>query len=166
MATSYFIEVPEGSRQYVDRDSWEGRVNLTEDPERAVIMGEVESHGYAARIGLPRAAYSLVDARPIRVAHRQALREKRAKAQRVAESLATALRARFHGLDVYVGGSTRRDVRVWMVGLEIAEFYVDMDAKIGQVGSERTAGGGIENAIWALGERLAQIRAAVDGAAP
>lgn len=162
---NYLIEVPEGTRamrggRYVSRGSWGDEIRCTDDPEQAVIMGHIGMHGFAQRIGLPRGAYTLVYARPVRAAHRNALREKRAVAQRVAEALATEIRRRFHGLGVFVGGKTKREVSVSLAGLQIAEFYVDLDAKVVRVGSGDE--GGIENACWHLSERIAEIRLAAD----
>ncbi len=157
-SASYFIKV--GGR-YLERGAWIDSHRGTDDPEAAVDLGEYEAHGFAQRIGLPQAGYTLVESRPILAAHRRALREKRVVAQRVTEALAAEIGRRFHGLGVFVGGKTKREVSVRLVGLRIAEFYVDLDAKIGRVGSGRDEGG-IENACWHISERIAEIRLAAD----
>lgn len=160
---NYLIEIVEQARAG-DRHWGAGRYlkrsaqgALTDDPEAAVILPEEGCRTVASHTGLRHSDYTLVESRPILAAHRRALREKRVVAQR---ALATEIRRRFHGLGVFVGGKTKREVSVSLAGLQIAEFYVDLDAKIHRVGSGDE--GGIENACWHLSKRIAEIRLAAD----
>lgn len=156
----YLIEVAnQPGGRYLKRSA---RVAYTDDPEEAVSLPESGCKRVAAAFGLD--AYTLLPSSPILAAYRRDMQEKKAAARRVAESLAAEIRRRHAGLVVYVGGNTKREVRVWMANMEIMWFYIPLEGDIvaHHPGFFSQDKGGIENACWCLSKRIAEIRLAAD----